>query len=101
MAIIGETYTNQTIGEQIHFVHTAASTNGAYIQFDNVVRAGQPGSPMHIYAKQEERFTVLLGELNMVVQGRAIKLCEGKPPLSPWERRMPSITAPEKTCSFG
>lgn len=83
MAIIGETYTNQTTGEQVRFVHTAESTNGAYVQFDNFIRAGQSGPPMHLHAKQEERFTVLSGELNLVVQGRAIKLREGETAVVP------------------
>lgn len=83
MAIIGETYTNQITGEQVCFVHTAASTNGAYVQFENVIRARQAGPPMHIHTQQEEQFTVVSGELNLVVQGQAIKLREGETAVVP------------------
>ncbi|MEM8529890.1 MAG: cupin domain-containing protein [Chloroflexota bacterium] len=78
MATVGKTYINQTTGEQICFVHTAASTNGAYVQFENFIQAGQDGPPTHMHFRQEEQFTVLSGELRLVVDGRAIKLCEGE-----------------------
>lgn len=83
MATVGETYMNQITGERVCFVHTATSTRGAYVQFENFIRAGQDGPPMHLHLQQEEQFTVLSGELNLVVDGQAIKLCEGETAVVP------------------
>ena len=80
---VGEQFTNNKTGETYTFHATAASTEGAYVQFDNFVPAGLAGPPTHLHPKQEETFTVLSGTLQVTVNGETRLLTEGETAVIP------------------
>ena len=63
MAYAGQIITNPVSGETITFRKTAADTDGALLEIDlELTPDGQvPGA--HVHPEQEERFTVLEGEM--------------------------------------
>jgi quercetin dioxygenase-like cupin family protein len=61
----GDTLANPITGETIHFVETAADTNGEYTLIEVSVAPGG-GVPMaHVHPLQSETFEVLEGELSL------------------------------------
>ena len=61
----GDTLANEITGETIHFIETAADTNGEYTLIEVTLEAGG-GVPMaHVHPYQSETFEILEGELSM------------------------------------
>jgi mannose-6-phosphate isomerase-like protein (cupin superfamily) len=61
----GDTLVNETTGETITFLETAADTNGEYTLIECKVLPGG-GVPMaHVHPNQSETFEVVAGELSM------------------------------------
>jgi quercetin dioxygenase-like cupin family protein len=78
MATQGQRIINASTGEQIVFLQTAQDTNGELLQLELWMDAGQTGVPAHLHRLQEERFTVLDGELHVTVAGAARVLRTGE-----------------------
>ena len=50
-------------GEEMRFLRTAGTTDGAVLEFEVTIEPGTSGPPPHVHIKQEERFTVLRGTM--------------------------------------
>lgn len=69
MAIAGRSITNQFTGEMLTWLETAADTRGTYLKFRlDVAPLGLVAVP-HIHPDQEERFEILAGSMELLVDG--------------------------------
>ena len=68
--VTGQTIENPISGERITFLKTARDTNGESCLFDCRVPPGKTPLPAHIHTRQEERFEVISGTLDVLL-GRA------------------------------
>jgi quercetin dioxygenase-like cupin family protein len=70
MARPGDVIEHPVTRERIVFRQTAQETQGALLQFDDILQAGGIGPPEHIHPHQEERFQVVSGAMGVRVGGR-------------------------------
>jgi quercetin dioxygenase-like cupin family protein len=66
----GDVIEHPVTRERIIFRQTAQETQGALLQFDDILQAGGIGPPEHIHPHQEERFQVVSGTMGVRVGGR-------------------------------
>ncbi len=78
MAKKGDVIENPTTSERIIFRQTAQETQGALLQFDDILQAGGIGPPEHVHPHQEERFQVVSGTMGVRVDGREQTLHVGE-----------------------
>ena len=78
MAKTGDVIESPATNERIIFRQTAQETQGALLQFDDILRAGGIGPPEHIHPHQEERFLVVSGTMGVRVDGREQTLHAGE-----------------------
>jgi quercetin dioxygenase-like cupin family protein len=78
MAISGESITNPLTGEEITFVATSSDTGGKELRMRMAVKPAGFAPTEHIHMSQEERFTIVRGEILLVVQGKEQTLEEGE-----------------------
>src|SRR3712207_5857350 len=79
MARAGEVLDNPVSGQRIIFRKTAADTGGELLEVESVYTRPTPSRPpVHYHPRQEERFAVLSGRLNVLVDGRERTLEEGE-----------------------
>src|SRR5258708_6362062 len=69
MAQPGETIDNPISGDQIIFRTTASQTNGAYVEFDHILKQGGGKTAEHVHAKGDERYEVLSGSGSWSLNG--------------------------------
>jgi len=69
MAKSGQMIENPIIGDRVIFRKTAQETNGEALEFEMFIKPGAAGPPLHIHPNSEERFTVLEGNLDAIVDG--------------------------------
>ena len=69
MAYRGERIENEITGEHITFLRTSEETNGERLVFDCRVDPGKRPLRPHVHRNQEERFTVISGELGVMLGG--------------------------------
>ena len=77
MASQGDHLINAATGHRIVFRQTAADTNGALIEVDSFLPAGQPTPPEHVHPFQEERVEVVSGIAFAHLDGRPCLLRAG------------------------
>ena len=77
MATAGQTIDNPITGERVTFVETASATDGERLVIDVSMRPSGRIAAAHVHSRQEERFTVLAGEIRMVVAGQTRSAAEG------------------------
>jgi quercetin dioxygenase-like cupin family protein len=78
MAKAGDVIEHPVTRERIVFRQTAQETQGALLQFDDILQAGGIGPPEHIHPHQEERFHVVSGTMGVRVDGREQTLRAGE-----------------------
>lgn len=78
MAIVGETIENPLSGERITWVQTAASSNGEVLACDLELRPGAAVAAEHRHLRQEERFTVTSGTIDLSIAGVDRSLAAGE-----------------------
>ena len=78
MAKIGEAIEHPVAKERLIFRQTARETQGALLEFDDILQAGGIGPPEHIHPHQEERFRVVSGTMGVRVEGREQILYAGE-----------------------
>jgi quercetin dioxygenase-like cupin family protein len=78
MAIVGETIENPLGGERISWVQTAASSNGEMLAFDLELRPGTTVAAEHRHLRQEERFAVTSGAIDLSIAGVERSLAVGE-----------------------
>jgi hypothetical protein len=69
MARLGETIENPVNGERITWIETAETTVGELLSFDLALRPGATVAAEHRHLRQEERFRVLDGQINLETDG--------------------------------
>jgi quercetin dioxygenase-like cupin family protein len=69
VATPGASIENPVNGERITWVETAADSDGALLSFDLALRPGAAVAAEHRHPRQEERFSVLAGEIGLSVAG--------------------------------
>jgi quercetin dioxygenase-like cupin family protein len=72
MARTGEIIHNPVSGERIEFLHTAADTGGALLEFELELAADGRVPGAHVHPEQEERFEVLEGTMKFRLGLRTI-----------------------------
>jgi len=71
MARVGEVLENPVSGQRIIFRKTASDTGGELLEVESVYTKPSPSRPpAHYHPYQEERFVVLSGKLNVLVDGK-------------------------------
>jgi len=70
MAYEGQTLENPVSGEKLHFLRTAADTDGELLEFELSPDGHVPGA--HLHPEQEERFHVLEGTMKFRLGMRTI-----------------------------
>lgn len=70
MATPGKTISNHLTGETITWLETAASTGGRHLKFHLDVAPLGLAAVEHIHAAQDERFEVLNGSVELLMEGR-------------------------------
>lgn len=70
MATVGESIENPVTGERVLFRQTAAQTAGELFAFDIFMPPGGRIAAAHVHPRQEERFTIRAGTVQMTVAGR-------------------------------
>ncbi len=90
MARAGEVLENPVSGQRIIFRKTADDTDGKLLEVESVyTKPTLSRPPAHYNPRQEERFEVLSGRVNVVVSGESRTLEEGEvltmPPGTPHE----------------
>jgi quercetin dioxygenase-like cupin family protein len=78
MASAGDSIENPVTRDRIIFRQTARETNGALLQFEEIMAASGIGPPEHVHPRQHERIEVLAGTLGGRVGGRAYQLQAGQ-----------------------
>ena len=79
MATAGETLENRASGQRIVFRRTAAETGGDLLEVEAVYTKPTPSRPpVHYHPYQRERFEVLSGRLEVMVDGKERTLGEGE-----------------------
>ena len=72
MAYAGQTIQNPVSGERIHFLRTAADTDGELLEFELELSADGHVPGAHVHPEQEERFHVLEGTMKFRLGMRTI-----------------------------
>jgi quercetin dioxygenase-like cupin family protein len=72
--IIGNPVTNQTI----HFLQTAKETGGRLLEMQSTYVGRSKEPAVHYHPKQQELFTVLEGELTVILNGKKLQLKKGE-----------------------
>jgi mannose-6-phosphate isomerase-like protein (cupin superfamily) len=62
----GTELVNPTAGTKTVFIATATSTDGAYVEIEATYPPGSARPPRHLHPSQEEHFTVLSGQMQVV-----------------------------------
>jgi mannose-6-phosphate isomerase-like protein (cupin superfamily) len=83
MARAGETINNPVTGERLTWRQVAADTDGRLVLGEMVLPPGGFVTAEHVHPKQEERYEILAGRLNVRVDGRAQVLGPGDRVLVP------------------
>src|SRR5215216_7625962 len=79
MARVGEVLENPVSGQRIIFRKTADDTGGELLEVESVYTKPTPSRPpAHYHPHQEERFEVLSGRLNVLVEGEQRSYGEGE-----------------------
>jgi quercetin dioxygenase-like cupin family protein len=65
MAQPGETLVNPVSGQKLTFRRTTAETGGELVEVESELPAGGPKPPAHYHPRQEERFEVLSGRVDV------------------------------------
>jgi mannose-6-phosphate isomerase-like protein (cupin superfamily) len=81
--VTGQTIENPISGEHITFLKTARETNGASFLFDCRVPPGMTPLPAHIHMRQEERFEVISGTLDVLRGHETFTLSAGQQAVLP------------------
>lgn len=69
MAYPKKTIKNPLTGQEIQFLQTSASTNGALLEMESTYKPGSVEPPMHYHPAQTEHFTILDGEMTVRMNG--------------------------------
>jgi quercetin dioxygenase-like cupin family protein len=69
MATAGESIENPVTGERVAFLQTAAETAGELLAIDVFMRPAGRIAAAHVHPRQEERFTVRAGTIQMTIAG--------------------------------
>jgi len=72
MAYAGQTIKNPVSGESVHFLRTAADTDGELLEFELELTADGHVPGAHVHPEQEERFHVLEGTMKFRLGMRTI-----------------------------
>jgi quercetin dioxygenase-like cupin family protein len=72
MAYAGQSIQNPVSGERIHFLRTAADTDGELLEFELELSADGHVPGAHVHPEQEERFHVLEGTMKFRLGMRTI-----------------------------
>jgi mannose-6-phosphate isomerase-like protein (cupin superfamily) len=72
MAYAGQIISNPVSGERIHFLATAADTDGARLEFELELSPDGHVPGAHVHPEQEERFEVLAGTMKFKLGMRTI-----------------------------
>ncbi len=99
MARSGEELRNPTTGETLRFVRTAADTAGELLELEASWHGGGPPPPAHYHPRQEERFEILDGTLEVELDGERRTLSAGDAVLIP-PRAWHQIRAGGEGCRF-
>ena len=79
MAQAGDTIENPVSGQQLIFRKTAGDTGGELLEVESIYTKPSPSRPpLHYHPRQEERFEVLSGELQTLIDGEERTLTEGE-----------------------
>jgi quercetin dioxygenase-like cupin family protein len=78
MAIVGESIENPLSGERITWVETAASSAGDVLAFDLELQPGAAVAAEHRHLRQEERFAVTSGAINVSIDGTERTVAAGQ-----------------------
>ena len=79
MAIAGDVLENPKSSQRIIFRKKASDTGGELLEVESVYTKPTPARPpVHYHPHQEERFEVLSGRLNVLVDGKERTLEEGE-----------------------
>src|SRR3712207_520624 len=78
LARAGDALRNPVTGQRLVFLKTAADTDGDLLEMETWYRAGGPRAPAHYHPKQDERFEVLSGAVQCVIDGEERVLREGE-----------------------
>jgi quercetin dioxygenase-like cupin family protein len=65
MAVPGETLVNPATGQTLTFRRTTAQTGGELVEVESEMLAGHRPPPAHLHPRQEERFQVLDGAVDV------------------------------------
>jgi quercetin dioxygenase-like cupin family protein len=71
MARAGETIHNPVTGERLTWEKVAADSEGRLVMGEMILPPGGFVAAEHVHPKQEERYEILAGELNVRLDGRA------------------------------
>ena len=77
MARAGETIHNPVTGERLTWRQVASDTDGRLVLGEMVLPTGGFVAAEHVHPKQEERYEILAGELNVRLDGRERTLAPG------------------------
>lgn len=83
MARNGQTLSHPITGETITWLETAASTAGRHLRFKLDVEPGGYASVEHIHPEQDERFEILEGSMELLLNGGRRMLHSGDVALVP------------------
>jgi mannose-6-phosphate isomerase-like protein (cupin superfamily) len=67
MAVSGQEIVNPEIGERMRFLRTADETRGSVLETEQWLAPGGAAATRHIHPRQEERFTVVSGSLQVEI----------------------------------
>jgi mannose-6-phosphate isomerase-like protein (cupin superfamily) len=68
----GDTLTNPVTGEQLHFVNTAADTDGEYVLVEVTVEPRGAVASTHVHPFQTETFEVLEGAVHFEIDRKTV-----------------------------
>jgi quercetin dioxygenase-like cupin family protein len=83
MAYAGQTIQNPVSGERIHFIRTAADTDGELLEFELELTPDGHVPGAHVHPEQEERFHVLEGTMKFRLGMRTIVARPGESVVAP------------------
>jgi len=66
----GDTIENTRTGQRMHFTNTWAETKGTFLQIECFSPVTKAREPEHIHPYQENRFTIISGELRFSIDGK-------------------------------